>query len=210
VVLAMLTYLPLYLTVVRGASPSQVGLMMLPMTATSGISAFLCGQAIARLGIGPAISMTTMTATSLCLLVFALFAEALSPAGLTVLFVCYALTLGGVMPIAQILVQVASDRSMLGAATASVQLFRAVGTALGPALVGLVLFGALSVIDPDLAGRFNAMLASGPAALADLGEAAQHAAQHGVALAFRAAFLCISGIALGGAIFAWSIPLRRI
>ena len=47
---SLITFLPIYLRAVRGASPGETGLMLLPLTAGIGIGSMLTGQMVTRTG----------------------------------------------------------------------------------------------------------------------------------------------------------------
>ena len=78
------------------------------------------------------------------------------------------LFMGTVMGVVQVTVQSAAGPGMLGTAAASVQFSRSIGAAVGTALVGAVLFTAMTMIDPKASHAFAAILQQGPDALASL------------------------------------------
>ena len=47
---SLITFLPIYLRAVRGASPSETGLILLPLTAGIGIGSMVTGQMVTRTG----------------------------------------------------------------------------------------------------------------------------------------------------------------
>src|ERR1700734_2488682 len=47
---SIVTFLPIYLRAVRGASPAQIGLLMLPMMFGIGIGSLVTGQLVTRTG----------------------------------------------------------------------------------------------------------------------------------------------------------------
>ena len=47
---SLITFLPIYLRAVRGASPAETGLMLLPLTAGIGIGSMITGQMVTRTG----------------------------------------------------------------------------------------------------------------------------------------------------------------
>jgi hypothetical protein len=124
--------------------------------------------------------------------------------GLTAIF------MGTVMGVVQVTIQSTAGPGKLGAAAATVQFSRALGAALGTAVVGSVLFAALAGQDPATAGLFGELLQGGADRLAALPAATRAVVEGEIADAFRAAFLSIAGFAALALILAWSIPLRRI
>jgi len=107
-------------------------------------------------------------------------------------------------------VQVAAGRERLGSATASVQFSRSLGAATGAALLGAVLFGTLVAMGGDAAPRFVALVNQGPAALADLDEAARIAFRAEMTAAFRAAFATAAVLTGLAAWIATRVPLQRV
>ena len=84
---------------------------------------------------------------------------------LPLLFTVMSFALGTTMPVVQMTVQIMAGPKNLGAASASVQFSRSIGSALGTALVGAVLFAVLASRDPQMAGLFANVVERGPAVL---------------------------------------------
>ena len=207
---SMVTFVPIWLQVVRGIGPGEVGLMLLPMTAGIAFGSMFTGRMMAktqRTAIFPSIGVA-ITATSLLLLAFA--APRLSNTAVPLLFVVYSFSLGTAMPVVQLTVQLVAGRANLGAAAASVQFSRSVGAAFGTALVGAVLFAVLSQADRGTAALFADMVERGPVAMAGLDAARQAVVSAEIRDAFRSAFLTIAGFAGLALLMAWTIPVRRI
>lgn len=204
------TFMPIYLQVVRGAAPGEVGLLLLPLTLGLAVGALLTGRMIARTGrtaVFPSVGLVVVTAT----LLFLAFAAPLLPvAWIPAAFAVLSLSLGTTMPVVQVTVQMVAGPANLGAASASVQFSRSIGAALGTALVGAVLFASLTLQDPGAAGVFAAIVERGPAAMAALAPERQPAITGMIADAFRAAFLAIACFSATGALLAWSLPVRRL
>jgi len=117
--------------------------------------------------------------------------------------------MGTVMGVVQVTVQNAAGTASLGSAVGSVQLSRSVGAAAGTALVGTVLFAAISLADPETGRLFAQLIEDRQGAVAP-GVASQAGVYADIARAFRAAFLTIAAFAACGAVLAWSIPARRL
>nr|MBA2690819.1 MFS transporter [Burkholderiales bacterium] len=133
-------YLPLYLQLGRGLAIGQSGLLLLPITLSMVASASVTGRIIAKTGyvsIFPKYGLMFATANALVLAVLLARAP-------TWLVVALTAGLGGglgmVMPATQVTVQLAAGRERLGSATASIAVARALGGAVGVAIVGAVLF----------------------------------------------------------------------
>jgi predicted MFS family arabinose efflux permease len=137
--LGAILYLTQFNQQVFGASPSEAGMMLLPMMA---------GMMTASIGIGQIVSRTGYYKRFI-VLGFAL--ATLSVLGLVtlqsdspywheaVLMVFVGLGLGMGMPIMNLAVQNEFEQKDLGAATSSVQLFRGLGSTIGTALMSSVL-----------------------------------------------------------------------
>src|SRR5271165_2598885 len=98
---AMITFLPIYLQVVDGASPAETGFLMLPLTISVGVGSFAVGRMISwtgQLAIMPAL-MLMLTFASLVAL--AIFAPVLTRWEITFLLGFGAFFQGSAMPVAQ-------------------------------------------------------------------------------------------------------------
>ncbi len=209
-IVSAVTFVPIYLQVVRGAAPGDVGLLLLPLTLGIAVGALLTGRMIARTGrtaVFPSVGLVVVTAT---LVVLALAAPLLPVVWLPAAFTVLSLSLGTTMPVVQVTVQLVAGPANLGAASASVQFSRSIGAALGTALVGAVLFASLTLQDPGAAGVFAEIVERGPSALAALAPDRRPAITGMIADAFRAAFLAIACFSATGALLAWSLPVRRL
>lgn len=207
---ALVSFLPLYLRVVRGSSASETGLLLLPLMFGIGAGSMITGRSVSRTGLTAIFPSVGLVFATLALIVFALWADSLSGWPLATFLFVVGLCMGTVMGVVQVTVQNAAGPGSLGSAAASVQLSRSIGAAAGTALVGAVLFAALAVSDLDAAAAFRSLVERGPAAIADLSADRRAMLQSEISSAFRAAFLTISAFAAIGIALAWSIPARRL
>ena len=163
-----------------------------------------------RLAIFPSVGQT---AAALGLLLVAAFHHqagvALGPWGLPAMLAAVAIVQGTAMPIAQVTAQSLAPPAMLGAAAASIQLSRSIGSALGVTAVIGALFATLGR-DPAVGAVFADMVRHGPAALAALPDAARAAASARINGAFSIAFGAVAAFAAANALLAWTLPLRRL
>jgi MFS family permease len=207
---SLVTFLPIYLIVVRGVSPAQTGLLLLPLMIGIGIGSMATGRMVSmsgRTAIFPSYGLILVT---LNLLLLALWAPHIAVVQLIWVLLWNGLCMGTVMGVVQITVQSASGPRRLGEAAASVQFSRSIGAAFGTATVATILFAVLSATDRDIAALFGNMVEQGASILSTLPPARQAIVQSEIAQAFRTAFLVIAGFAGTGAVLALSIPLRRI
>jgi EmrB/QacA subfamily drug resistance transporter len=207
---SLITFLPIYLRAARGASPSEAGLLLLPLTAGIGVGSVITGRIVSKTGctaILPFIGLMVVTAS---LLFLAFWAPHLSIRELPWVFGLNALFMGTVMGVVQVTVQAVAGPQLLGAAAATVQFSRSVGAAFGTAAVAAVLFAVLAATDRETAALFGTIIEQGPDALATIAPARQAVIQAEIGNAFRAAFLTIATFTAGGVWLAWTMPLRRI
>lgn len=207
---ALITFLPIYLIVVRGISPSRTGLLLLPLMIGIGVGSILTGRMVSvsgRTAIFPSYGLILVT---LNLLVLALWAPHIGILQLVWVLLWNGLCMGTVMGVVQVTVQSASGPRMLGEAAASVQFSRSIGAAFGTATVATVLFAVLSATDKETAALFGGIVEQGANVLSSLPPDRQLIVQAEIEQAFRAAFLVIAGFTGAGALLAISIPLRRI
>ena len=204
------SFLPIYLQVVDGASPAQIGLLMLPLTVTVGLGSIITGQLITRTGRSALFPAVGQMVTAATLAALAVYARHLSLWQLPVALAFAAVFQGSAMPVAQVTSQMMAGPGQLGTAAAAITLSRSVGSAIGVALVGAVLFALLAAADDATAALFAEMVSRGPAAMTGLPPARQAAIQGQIADAFGGAFLTIAAFAATSSALAWTLPVRSI
>lgn len=138
-----LTYLPTFLQIVQGVSPTMSGVHMLPMVAGMLVSSTVSGQLISRTGrwkIFPVLG-TAVTLVGL-LLLYRLDPDS-STLETSLYFTVFGLGLGLVMQVLVLAVQNAVGYRDLGVATSGASFFRSVGAAFGVAIFGSIFAGRL-------------------------------------------------------------------
>jgi EmrB/QacA subfamily drug resistance transporter len=135
--------LPLYMQIVHGASPTEAGLLMLPMVAGMMISSIGCGQVISRTG---HIRMFPIAGSAL--IVVGLLLLSFCGADTRMLWVSLSmlvlgLGLGNCMQPLLLIVQSAVPPTEIGVATSSATFFRQIGGTLGVAIFLSVLFSTV-------------------------------------------------------------------
>jgi len=204
------TYLPVYLQVVKSASPTVSGLQMVPMMAGMLISSIVSGQLITRTGryrIFPILGTTVMT---IALGMLGRITLDTSVNALLGMMLVLGLGMGLVMQVLVIAVQNAVDYRDLGVATSGNTLFRSIGGSVGTAALGAIFAARIAA---ELAGNNGGGNgSSGQAAELNLHVIAQlPAAERAIyALAFtnatRAIFLVATVVAMIGFAFSWLLP----
>ena len=207
---SLITFLPIYLRAVLGASPAETGLVLLPLTAGIGIGSIFTGQMVTRTGCTAVFPTYGLLAATVGLVMIAFWAPYLSPTQLAWSFCIIALFMGTVMGVVQVTVQAVSGPRLLGTGAAMVQFSRSVGAAFGTASVAAILFSILSATDRSTASLFGSIIEQGPEVIASLAPARQAAVHAQIGEAFRAAFLAIAAFTGIGTLMAWSLPLRRL
>jgi MFS family permease len=135
---AVNVFVPLFLQATTGASPTRAGLLLVPMMLGITLSTNLAGRAIQATGRYkryPILGLALMTAATAALAVVAG-----SPSQLTtgVALAVFGLGFGMVGQVLTVAVQNDVDRSRLGTAMATTSFFRALGGAIGAAVLGAV------------------------------------------------------------------------
>jgi len=207
---SLVTFLPIYLRAVRGASPAQTGLLLLPLMFGIGIGSLVTGQLVTRTGRTAVFPSYGYVAATAGLLFLAFWAPHLSLSALPWVLGATACFMGAVMGVVQVTVQAVAGQRMLGTGAAMVQFSRSVGAAFGTAAVAAVLFSLLAASDSETAKLFGSMIDHGPEAIAMLTPARQAVVQGEIGEAFRAAFVTVAAFTGVGAWLAFSMPLRRV
>ena len=161
-----LAALPLYLQIVKGATPTEAGLMLLPLTAGIMSGSVISGQTISRTGRYKAFPVAGAALLVLGLLLMSRVGVD-TPLGQTMLMMTvFGLGLGFNMQPLVLAVQNAVPPRDMGVATASATFFRQMGGTLGTAVFLSVLF---STVGDNIAAMVQ-RLASTPAFQAALGD----------------------------------------
>jgi EmrB/QacA subfamily drug resistance transporter len=212
-----LTYLPQYLQVVKGVSPTVSGLRLLPLMAGLLLTSIGTGQLITRRGrykIFPIVGTAIMTVGLFLLSRISAASSAMFvSAGMFVLGV----GLGATMQVLVIAVQNAVDYSDLGAATSGATFFRSIGGSFGTAIFG-------AIFDNVLPGNISSALhgiklppglsvtsGASPAALAKLPAPIHLALVTGYAMSIRTVFLFAVPVGALAFLLTWTLkelPLR--
>jgi EmrB/QacA subfamily drug resistance transporter len=206
------TYLPLYLQVTKGSSPTKSGLQLTALMAGLLITSILSGQLISRLG---RYRMFPIMGTAL-LAVGMFLLSRLGPSTSTWVVeldsVVVGLGLGMVMQVLVLAVQNAVEPSVMGVATSGSTLFRQVGGSIGVALFGTIFANRLQA---ELAQRLplgtHVPQALNPAEIRQLPPAVHRAFEEGFAAALHPVFLTAAGISLLAFGLTWLLkdePLR--
>jgi MFS family permease len=205
---SLITFLPIYLEVVRGFTPSDTGLLLVPLTIGIGAGSLVTGRLVSKTGLTTVYPVGGLAFATVIFIVLALWASDFSATQFAIVMLLSGLFMGTVMGVVQVSVQSAAGQARLGEAAASVQFSRSIGAAFGTALVATILFGVLTTKSPEAAHVFAATVQSRQ--MAPTLTVAQVAIQADIRQAFSAAFLAMAVFTTGGFFLALTNPLRRI
>jgi DNA-binding MarR family transcriptional regulator len=204
------TYLPVFLQIVKGLSPTESGLRMVPLMGGTLVTSIIAGQLVSRTGkykLFPIIG-TAIVAVSL-LLISRMTAET-STLAASLYMLLLGLGLGFVMQVLIIAVQNAVDYRELGVATSNAILFRFIGGSLGTALLGAVLATQLHANVNRLLPGTAALDLISPQALAGLSASVRAAYTEAFVESLSTVFLVAAAIAFFGLLVALLLPERPL
>ncbi|QGU06882.1 Multidrug resistance protein 3 [Corynebacterium occultum] len=144
-----LAYLPTYLQMVYGMSPTAAGLMMIPMMIGLMGTSIAVGNLISRSGKYKWYPMVGMVITGIGLILLSLQTTETSLVTVGLYFFIFGFGLGCAMQVIVLIVQTSFPLSMVGTATGANNFFRQVGGTLGSALVGGMFISNLSSKLPE-------------------------------------------------------------
>ncbi|MFZ0149065.1 MAG: MDR family MFS transporter, partial [Xanthobacteraceae bacterium] len=131
-----ITYMPLYLQVVRGAAPSTAGLALTPMMGGVLITSIVSGQIISRIGRYRPFPIAGTALMTIGLGLLATLGTETNIWFACVYLLVLGLGLGMVMQVLVLAVQNAVEYRDLGVATSGTTLFRSIGGSIGVSLFG--------------------------------------------------------------------------
>ncbi|MER6343833.1 MDR family MFS transporter [Streptomyces sp. NPDC001532] len=212
-----MTYLPTFLQVVQGVSPTMSGVHMLPMVLGLLLASTASGQIVSRTGRWKVFPIAGTGITTLGLLLLHELDENSSDGQISFFFFVFGLGLGLVMQVLVLIVQNAVSYEDLGVATSGATFFRSIGAAFGVAVFGTVFAGRLG---DKLTDAFRGAelppgvsvdaLEADPRGLAELPGSLRPAALHAYATAITDVFLYAAPVALVGFVLAWFLKEDRL
>src|SRR5919205_1574413 len=139
------TYLPVFLQIVKGLSPTASGLRMVPLMGGTLLTSILAGQLASRSGKYKRFPIIGTTIVTIALLLISRMTAETGALLVSFYMLLLGVGLGFVMQILIIAVQNAVDYRDLGVATSNAILFRFIGGSLGTALLGAILAKQLTI-----------------------------------------------------------------
>jgi EmrB/QacA subfamily drug resistance transporter len=131
-------FVPLFLQTATGATPTEAGLLLAPMMLGTTLSTMLSGRFIARTGRYKRFPIMGLALMAGALVLLAALAGDASRIATGVGLIVFGLGFGMVTQVLVVAVQNSVDRRELGIATAATGFFRALGGAVGAAVLGAV------------------------------------------------------------------------
>ncbi len=193
-----MTFLPLFLQIAQGASPTASGNLMIPMMAGILIAANIAGRVMRATGRYRILLNTGTVLMTVGLGVLATITQDISAWLFCTWLFLLGTGLGCIFPVTTTSVQNAVDRDRIGVAPAANLMFRQSGGALAAALFGAMFAAAVT-------SRLGDVLADtgeiGPQMLADLPEAQRGLVLEAVVAGIHPIFLMAAVVAAAGFVF---------
>ena len=151
-------FVPLFLQTATGASPTEAGLLLVPAMLGITVSTTLSGRSIARTGRYKRFPIAGLALMTLALGSLAFLAVARSQIATGLGLLLFGLGFGMVSQVLVVAVQNHVDRRELGIATATTGFFRALGGAVGAAVLGVVFAAEAGARASDSGQRIDSAL----------------------------------------------------
>jgi EmrB/QacA subfamily drug resistance transporter len=213
-----LSYLPLFLQVVHGVSPTISGVYLLPMVLGLLVTSIGSGQIIARTGRYKVFPIVGTAVMAVALYLLSTLDETTPTWLMNVYFFILGFSLGLVIQVLVIAVQNTVSYADLGAATSGATFFRTIGGSFGVSVFGAIFANQLATqLTSALAGKklppgfTPATVQSNSSALKALPADLRQAILHAYSLALHPVFLTAVPVAGVAFILAWflrEVPLR--
>ncbi|MDI2128875.1 MFS transporter [Yinghuangia seranimata] len=215
-----LSFLPLFMQVVNGASATQSGLRLLPMMLGLLVTSIGSGQLITRWGHYKIFPIVGTAVMAVGMFLLSRMDEDTTVAASSFYMLVFGLGLGMVMQVIVLAVQNSVDYKDLGVATSGATFFRSIGGSFGAAIFGSIFNAQLSEQLNDAQAKGLQMppgvdpksLASSPAALKKLPPATHDGFVHAYAQSLQTVFLIASFIIVIAFLLSLrlkEIPLRK-
>jgi EmrB/QacA subfamily drug resistance transporter len=213
-----ITFLPLYMQVVKGQSPTVSGLRLAPLMGGLLVTSVGSGQIISRWGRYKVFPVVGSAVTTVGLFLLSRISPTTGSIELALAMVVLGLGIGLVLPVLVIAVQNAVDYKDLGTATSGTTFFRSIGASFGVAIFGAIFSNTLIGNVRHALGHVHfpaGLSATGgvsPAELKALPPAALHVLVTAYSSSLRTVFLAAVPVAFVAFVLTWFLPevaLRR-
>jgi EmrB/QacA subfamily drug resistance transporter len=209
---ASITYLPLYLQIVKGYSPTESGLLLTPMMVGVLITSITSGAVISHTGRYRVFPIAGTAVAAVALLLLSRLAV-LTPIWLAVLYLLVlGFGLGMVMQVLVLAAQNAVPYELLGVATSGSTLFRQIGGSIGVSLFGAIFANQLATeLTARLPVAVHVPAAANPTVIKHLPAAIRQPYIEAFTAALHPVFLAATGFAIAAFLLTWllrEVPLR--
>ncbi|MFF7436637.1 DHA2 family efflux MFS transporter permease subunit [Streptomyces sp. NPDC008122] len=214
-----MTFLPTFLQVVQGVTPTMSGVHMLPMVLGVLLTSTASGQIVSRTGRWKAFPVAGTALTCIGLLLLHRLTETSSTWSMSVCFFVFGAGLGLVIQVLVLVVQNAVGYQDLGVATSGVTFFRSIGASFGVAVFGTIFTSRLT---DELATVFASAgaelppgtgpgrVAADPRAIAQLPPGLRPSVLHAYATSITDVFLYAAPVVLVAFVFACFLKEDRL
>ncbi|HWU10626.1 MAG TPA: MDR family MFS transporter [Streptomyces sp.] len=213
-----MTYLPTFLQVVHGITPTMSGVHMLPMVLGLLLTSTGSGQIVSRTGRWKVFPIAGTALTVVGLLLLHTLSETSSTWTMSLCFFVFGAGLGLVMQVLVLIVQNSVGYEDLGVATSGATFFRSIGASFGVAVFGTIFTNRLTgKLEEALSGRSlppgadAGALAADPRAIGRLPADLRPSVLSAYSASITDVFLYAAPVVLVAFVFAWFLkeePLR--
>jgi EmrB/QacA subfamily drug resistance transporter len=207
------TYLPLYLQIVKGRSPTQSGLALTPLMLGVLVTSIGSGQLISRFGRYKPFPIAGTALMTLSMYLLAGLDESTPIWESALYLVVLGLGLGMTMQVLVLAAQNAVPYELLGVATSGSTLFRQIGGSIGVSLFGAIFANRLALhLVAALPPGATVPGAANPEAVKRLPPRVHSAYVHSVVVSLQPVFVVAAGISAVAFVLTWflrEVPLRR-
>lgn len=208
-------FIPLFLQLVYGVSPTSSGLRMLPLMGGLLVATILAGRAISRIGRYRAFPIAGTATTTVGMFLLSRLEVDTPPWVASVYMLVVGVGIGLVMQVLVLVVQNDAPPRDVGVATSTATFFRAMGGSLGIALLGAIFASRLAHELTNLPAAVTARLSGGIDISPDQVHALPAAVRQDFLLAFvnalQPVFLVAAALTAVGFALSWllrEVPLR--
>jgi EmrB/QacA subfamily drug resistance transporter len=208
-------FIPLFLQLVYGVSPTSSGLRMLPLMAGLLTASILSGRVISRIGRYRVFPIAGCAVTTLGMFLLSRLEADTAPWMASLYMLVVGVGIGLVMQVLVLVVQNDAPARDVGVATSTATFFRSLGGSLGVALFGAIfasrLASGLQSLPSDVTARLGGGVSVSPAEVHALTPAVRHDFLLAFVDALQPVFLVGAGLTAVAFLLSWllrEVPLR--
>ncbi len=207
------TYLPLYLQIVKGESPTRSGLLLTPLMAGVLVTSIGSGQLISRFGRYKPFPIAGTALMTVAMLLLSRISVGMPIWQTALVMVLLGFGLGMTMQVLVLAAQNAVPYELLGVATSGSTLFRQVGGSIGVSIFGAIFANRLGVhLASALPPGVRPPAAASPELVDRLPPAVHSQYVGAFAASLRPVFAAAAGVSFVGFLLTWllrEVPLRK-